>query len=99
MVQHLLLMTVAPLLLWLGAPVPNRRLPLAACWIPAELVLITWHVPAVFRLGMESHAWHMAEQLSFLVSGLLFWWPVFQAPRWSILVYLFLARAYVGFEG
>lgn len=92
MVQHLLLMTIAPPLLWLGAPVPKRRLPLAVCWIPAALVLIVWHVPAVFRAGMESHPLHVAEQLSFLLSGLLFWWQVFQMPRrWSILVYLFLA--------
>ena len=92
MVQHLLLMTIAPPLLWLGASVPQQRLPLAVCWLPAALVLIAWHVPAVFRLGMEWRAWHVAEQLSFLVSGLLFWWPVFQTPpRWSILAYLFLA--------
>ena len=91
MVQHLLLVTIAPPLLWLGAPVPKRQLPLAVCWIPAALVLIAWHVPAVFRLRMESNSWHVAEQLSFLASGLLFWWPVFQTPRWSILLYLFLA--------
>jgi len=92
MEQHLLLMTIAPPLLWLGAPVPKKRLPLPVCWIPAALVLIAWHVPAVFRVGMESSPWHVAEQLSFLASGLLFWWPVFQTPpRWSILLYLFLA--------
>jgi cytochrome c oxidase assembly factor CtaG len=92
MVQHLLLMTIAPPLLWLGVRVPQQRWPLAVCWLPAALVLIACHVPAVFRLPMESGAWHLAEQLSFLVSGLLFWWPVFQMPpRWSILLYLFLA--------
>src|SRR4029077_20523826 len=38
------------------------------------------------------------EQVSFLATGLLFWWPVVQQlptsskwPEWSILLYLFLA--------
>jgi len=42
--------------------------------------------------------WHGIEQVSFLASGLLFWWPVVQpcgsASKWpelSLLVYLFLA--------
>src|SRR5260370_1760019 len=43
-------------------------------------------------------AWHLLEQGTFVVAGLLFWWPVVQPwpnvptePRWSILLYLFLA--------
>jgi cytochrome c oxidase assembly factor CtaG len=47
---------------------------------------------------MESPAWHFIEHASFLISGLLFWWPVMQPwpsvalwPRWSMLLYLFLA--------
>jgi len=42
--------------------------------------------------------WHGIEQVSFLVTGLLFWWPVVEQSRsalkWpesSILLYLFLA--------
>jgi cytochrome c oxidase assembly factor CtaG len=42
--------------------------------------------------------WHGIEQASFLVTGLLFWWPVIQpsrnASKWpesSILLYLFFA--------
>jgi len=38
------------------------------------------------------------EDLSFLVAGLLFWWPIVQcppraarSPRWSMALYLFLA--------
>ena len=49
-------------------------------------------------LGMQSGMWHGIEQASFLISGLLFWWPVVQPwptvsnwPEWSILLYLFLA--------
>jgi len=41
---------------------------------------------------------HTVEQITFLGAGLLFWWPVIQPwptastePRWSMLLYLFLA--------
>jgi len=110
MVQHLLLMTVAPPLIFLGEPVstlwrhpitrPRRTratVSLAAYWIPATATLIAWHVPAAFAMALRSPAWHAVEQASFLLAGLLFWWPVVQPwpsrsePRWSIVVYLFLA--------
>jgi putative membrane protein len=120
MIQHLLLMTFAPPLIWLGAPVkpflcglPGANLLFASprarqfgqvlghpalCWLSAAAVLIAWHAPALFRLGMESEAWHLVEHLSFFGTGLLFWWPVVQPwpsvprwPRWSMLLYLFLA--------
>ena len=112
MMQHLLLMTIAPPLIWLGEPliaVQLLRWPLperlgrllgnpVCCWLAAAAVLIAWHVPAIFRLAMESSTWHFIEHASFLITGLLFWWPVIQPwpavarwPRWSTLLYLFLA--------
>lgn len=126
MVQHLLLMTVAPPLILLGAPFmpllyglppgfvqsalgplfrwpPIRRVGRllshpAVCWLAAAAALVGWHIPAVFTLGLQSEGWHIAEHVCFLVSGFLFWWPVVQpwpslpsSPRWSILLYLFLA--------
>jgi len=123
MLQHLLLMTLAPPLIWLGEPVPPllrgglgilltmialafhrplRRLGrlLAqpqVCWLAATTVLMIWHVPAVFHLGMKSEALHMFEEGSFLIAGLMFWWPVVQpwpstsAPDLSIILYLFFA--------
>jgi cytochrome c oxidase assembly factor CtaG len=126
MVQHLLLMSLAPPLIWLGEPLrpllwglprgvgETVALPLfqrrlirrlgtvlghpAVCWTAATAALVAWHIPAVFMLGMESHAWHAIEHASFLSAGLLFWWPVVQpwpkssADRgWSIVLYLFLA--------
>jgi cytochrome c oxidase assembly factor CtaG len=46
---------------------------------------------------MRSPAWHLFEQLSFLVTGLLFWWPVVQPSAsssrqdLSLILYLFFA--------
>jgi len=125
MVQHLLLMTLAPPLIWLGTPrrplehgfpqqfVQAIRRPLrsepvqqfasvvthpAFCWFAAAGTLVVWHIPSVFTLGLQSQMWHDAEQSSFLVAGLLFWWPVVRPstsiakwPEASMLLYLFLA--------
>jgi putative membrane protein len=70
----------------------------ALCWLAAGITLIGWHVPAMLALGLQSDSWHTVEHSSFLGAGFLFWWPVARpwpsapsSPRWSILVYLFLA--------
>lgn len=124
MVQHILLMTFAAPLIWVGEPMiafvhgmPKRvkdtmALLLrwrpaqvlgnaithpAACWLGAAGALFGWHIPALFALGMESPVWHAIMEMSFLVAGLLFWYPVFQPwpslkkPGWLIVFYLFLA--------
>jgi len=125
MAQHLLLMTLAPPLIWLGAPdgvmfrgLPRRfaerllvplwqsrtRQRLGAglgrrrfAWLAACAALLGWHVPTLFALGMRSPSWHLFEHTSFLVTGLLFWWPVVQpsagASRhdFSMILYLFFA--------
>jgi putative membrane protein len=126
MVQHLLLMTIAPPLILLGAPVmpflhglPRRFVqgalgpmfrwsPLQRvgsiisqptfCWLSAASALVGWHIPAIFTLALHSEGWHVVEHACFLGTGFLFWWPVIQpwpsvavCPRWSILLYLFLA--------
>lgn len=71
---------------------------LALCWTVSALTLLGWHVPALFTLGMGSEVWHFVEKASFFGAGFLFWWPVIQPwpsastePKWSTLVYLFLA--------
>lgn len=124
MVQHLLLMTVAPPLIWMGEParavlkgLPNRvaqllvrvigRTGAGQLWmeitrptfalLAATAVLVGWHIPALFKLGMHSEPWHVLEQSSFLAAGLIFWWPVIQPwpsvskQDLSIILYLFLA--------
>lgn len=119
MLKHLLLMTVAPPLIWLGEPVrcvaraflpriSRKSMPALhhiervlvrpdVCWLAAAAALIGWHIPSVFTLAMHSPPWHFLEQSSFLIAGLLFWWPVVQpwpsAPKsdLSMILYLFFA--------
>src|SRR5215469_10530123 len=125
MLKHLLLMTLAPPLVWLGEPaspllhglpqrflqrvrapafevLPLHRIARAlgrpeVCWLAATAALIGWHIPAVFTLAMHSAEWHFVEQSSFLLAGLLFWWPVVQPwpsvsrPDLSMILYLFFA--------
>lgn len=68
------------------------------CWLAGTLTVLAWHVPAVFELGHHSVRWHEMEQASFLLAGLLFWWPVIrpwpstaEGLRRSVPSYLFLA--------
>ena len=71
---------------------------LGLCWTASALTLLAWHVPTLFALGIRSEIGHTVEQAMFFGTGLLFWWPVIQpwpsastGPRWSLLLYLFLA--------
>jgi cytochrome c oxidase assembly factor CtaG len=126
MVQHLLLMTLAPPCILLAAPVmpilhglPRKFVQRviapclrcagvhrlgrafghpAFCWMAAVAVLVGWHLPPAFTLGMHSEEWHIVEHACFLITGLLFWWPVIQPwpsvpvwPPWCIVLYLFIA--------
>jgi len=70
----------------------------ALCWFVAASMLVGWHIPPLFMLGLRSQVWHSVERLCFLASGLLFWCPVVRPsantskwPESSILLYLFLA--------
>jgi len=125
MLQHLLLMTLAPPLIWLAAPshpllhgLPRRfveslLVPLwqsqtvktfakvlgnpQFAWLAACATLVGWHIPIFFALGMQSASLHLFEHLSFLATGLLFWWPVVQPSAGasgqdlSMILYLFFA--------
>jgi len=70
----------------------------ALCLIVSTLILVAWHLPVLFTLCVRFEISRTVEQITFLGAGLLFWWPVIQpwptastGPRWSILLYLFLA--------
>jgi putative membrane protein len=96
MVMHLLIMMLAaPLILLAVRPNLVRWRPqIASCWLAGTLTVLLWHVPAVFELALRSRFWHWFELASFLVAGIVFWWPVMQlhpSSGWSVPVYLFLA--------
>jgi cytochrome c oxidase assembly factor CtaG len=40
------------------------------------LVLVFWHMPALFDRALADSGWHVAQHLSFLLSALLFWWAM-----------------------
>jgi putative membrane protein len=70
----------------------------AACWLAGTAVVVAWHVPPMFELGMRSHSWHTIQQATFFAAGLLFWSPVIHTapgssrmPRSFAPLYLFLA--------
>ena len=93
LVQNVALAEWAPLLLVLGiAPPLAERLtgspvarvlthPLVALplWVVSYAL---WHVPAVYEAALRNHALLALEHVSYLVTGLLLWWPVLQdAPH------------------
>jgi putative membrane protein len=95
MVQHLLLVLVAPPLLLLGISRSTARRLLAkprmawledkltrppVAWLLGMGTLWAWHLPVLYNATLASEQVHIAEHLSFLVTGTIFWWPVL-APR------------------
>jgi cytochrome c oxidase assembly factor CtaG len=67
-------------------------------WLAGTMAVIGWHVPAAFALAQRSEVWHSVQDVSFFLTGLLFWGPVvrpWQAeerlPRPMIPLYLFAA--------
>ena len=111
MLQHVLLGFVAPpfMLLGLSPGMVERlvRLPgLRAITepIPAQLVaaavMIAWHLPPLYDATLYSEPLHVSEHLSFIVAGLLLYWPILQATsahaRWQMspgvkLLYMLVA--------
>jgi cytochrome c oxidase assembly factor CtaG len=141
MIQHLLLLMVAPPLLWLGQPIlplvravpaqfvrtafgpflhsPGLR-KLAAffvhpvvAWLLFNGMVIGWHLPRFYDLGLRDRGWHEFEHVCFLTTALLFWWPVIEVwpshrhwPRALMIPYLLLAdfvntglSAFLAFSG
>ena len=112
MVQHLVLLLVVPLCLLVSFPrKPLRawadRSPIArrldASWLPLAGwfgglgAMWIWHVPALCSASTLSYPLGVFRDATFLLAGLLFWWPVFTPVRRQRLpapvsvVYLFSA--------
>jgi cytochrome c oxidase assembly factor CtaG len=91
MVQHLLLMQVAPPLLLLGLPAWLAQKitdwPAAGraerilgrpgiAWLLGMGTMWAWHLPALYNATLADEGLHVVEHLSFLVTSTIFWWPV-----------------------
>ena len=91
MVQHLLLILVAPPLWLLGLPegFPDRlplpmRLRSLAFWLTRPViafvlfnfVLLAWHIPRFYETTLENNGLHIIEHLSFMAAAVIGWWPV-----------------------
>jgi putative membrane protein len=96
MLQHLLLIMIAPPLWLLGLPdnfldglaLPGplqtfaRRIthPVVAYLIFNSVVLI-WHVPGFYESALENNNLHILEHLMFMVVAIIGWWPMFGCSR------------------
>src|SRR5258708_17539736 len=96
MVQHLILMMVAPPLVLLGIagmrPLPDsitprwRRLwtfitrPWQATLI-FNAVLLIWHIPSWYDATLTAEWIHVVEHLTFIGVGVIFWWPIVDPLR------------------
>ena len=91
MVQHILLMMVAPPLLLLGLPVPLTRwlihetktrgtmatltFPLVA-YALLTLNYLAWHIPAMYEAALRNEFIHDLEHALFFYTALFFWWRI-----------------------
>ncbi len=111
-VRHLLLALVIPALLWLLTPRrlasaalqrrSVRKLERAVgqppvSWLLGVGTMLAWHVPALFHAALANESLHILQSFSFLVTGLIFWWPILSPledrhlPALAAVSYLFSA--------
>jgi len=96
MVQHMLLILVAPPLLLIGLPPAATRellrVPLVSrlertigrplVTLPLKVgALWAWHLPFLYDLALRSESVHALEHLIFIVTATMFWWPVLTPVR------------------
>ncbi len=105
-VQHLLLLLVIPLCLLLCWPsrfstvwldrTGHGSIPIA-CWVAGVGAMWFWHVPTMCNAATESGSLGTLRDVSFLIAGLAFWWPIYspvhrvRLPPLSGIAYLFSA--------
>lgn len=107
-VQHFFLALVIPPLLLLGTPAFKlgvlTKLERAVgqppiSWLLGVGTMLAWHIPAFFNAALANDGLHIFQHLSFLVTGVIFWWPIvgpLQArhlPALGAVAYLFSACA------
>jgi len=113
MLQHLCITIVGPPLLligipgWLVDPLLRKHVIFRIAKVltfPALAFFLynfdfwLWHAPPLYNATLENQNIHILEHLTFIVFGVIYWWPVFSPsallPRLSIggqVLYLFLS--------
>jgi putative membrane protein len=96
MLQHMLLMVIAPPMLLLGTPgwllrpvVDHRTIrPIAhfaagpiATFVLFNVNLCVWHVPFFYEAALHSEPIHILEHLTFVGTGIITWLPAFSPLR------------------
>ena len=81
---------------WHSDPLVATILHGAAIWL--------WHVPALFEAAVVSEAVHWLQHLTFLVTGLFFWWALIwgrarERGYGAAAIYLFATATHTGFLG
>lgn len=92
MIQHITLLLIVPLLLLLGIPPfsieniltrpaltrPMNLLghPLIA-WFFGVGAMWIWHMPSLHEAVLRNEGLYIVQQISFIIFGAIFWWPVF----------------------
>ena len=112
MLQHLCLTTFGPPLLLVGTPewmierLLNKRIVFLVLkgltWAPVAFFLYNadfflWHAPPLYNATLENDTIHIFEHITFIVFGILSWWPILspsqRLPRLSLggqILYIFL---------
>src|SRR5207245_1769512 len=62
-------------------------------------VLVTWHLPFLYEATLTNEGIHVLEHLSFLATGVLFWWPIIAPAKPSFGLSPIGKIAYLGFAG
>jgi cytochrome c oxidase assembly factor CtaG len=93
---------------WAAAP-PVRSLwstlsrPVTA-WTLHALAIWLWHAPPLYQATLQSETVHTLQHLSFLGTGLLFWWSLFRGREGRLgapfaVVYLFTTAVHTSLLG
>lgn len=112
MLQHLCLTTFGPPLLLVGTPswmlerLLNKRVFFlilkGLTWAPVAFFLynadfFVWHAPSFYNATLENETIHIFEHVTFIVFGIVSWWPLLSPsktlPRLSLggqILYIFL---------
>ncbi len=92
MTQHVLIALVAPPLLILGTPgwmlrpaLKNPLIARLAGFLSRPIVAFAlfngvfaiWHLPTLYDATLENETIHIIEHLSFIITGVINWWPVY----------------------